>query len=107
MSSKWHKTQYPGVRFREGPGPNKSSKKTDKYFSMYYKLNGQLREEGVGWASRGWNPSKVNQLRSELLENIRRGEPPFTLKQKREMAVKQHQEEEEDEPEETPDEEAE
>ena len=80
----WIKTQYPGVRYREHPS-RRHNKNLDRYFSIRYKIDGKLREEGLGWSSEGWNAQKAQNLRSELMENKRRGEGPQSLEEKREL----------------------
>ncbi len=96
MAAKWFKTQYPGVRYREHK-LKKYNNKPDRYFSIRYKINGKPKEEGLGWASSGWNALKAQNLRSELLENQRRGEGPTSLKEKRNDALKVKKEKEEQE----------
>ena len=84
MARTWHKSQYPGVRYREHP-TRKHNGKPDRYFAIYRKVNGKMEEEGLGWSSEGWNAQKAQNLRSELMENKRRGEGPQSLKEKREL----------------------
>lgn len=79
-------SKIPGVRFREHP-TRKHGLRADQYFTIYYRHNGRNYEEGVGWASEGWTPSKVRDLLAELKANQRRGEEPFTLKDKRDFAI--------------------
>ena len=81
----WIKTKYTSVRYREHD-TNRHGKNPDRYFSIRYKINGKLKEEGAGWASDGWSASKASNLRAELRENQRRGEGPATLHEKREAA---------------------
>jgi hypothetical protein len=66
MAEKWFKTQFPGVRYREST-TKKHSGKPDRNFTIRYKLNGVLKEEGLGWASDGWNAQKASLTRSELI----------------------------------------
>lgn len=84
MAAKWQKTKYPGVRFREHP-KRKHGVKKDRYYAMYYRLNGKRKEESLGWASKGWSEKKTNQVLAELLENQRIGTGPHTLAEKREQ----------------------
>ena len=67
MSIEWHKTQFPGIRFRENPS-KKHNGKPDRYFTIRYKLNGILKEEGLGWSSQGWNAQKASITRNELIK---------------------------------------
>ncbi|HAR34952.1 MAG TPA: integrase [Desulfobacter sp.] len=46
-------------------------------------MNGKQIEEGLGWASKGWNESEANETLSELKKNYRTGDGANTLKEKR------------------------
>jgi integrase len=75
-------TQFPGVRCR----PHKTRKfsgKLDRYFFIRYRYGGQLKEEGIGWASEGWNAQKASIVLTELKKNHLTGEGPQTLSEKR------------------------
>lgn len=58
-------TNYPGVRYREHT-TRKHGIKPDQYFFIRYQKDGKRKEEGVGWASEGWTPSKVALKLAEL-----------------------------------------
>ena len=77
-----HPTQFPGVRYRLHK-TKKFSGKPDKYFFIRYRSNGKLREEGIGWASEGWNAKKASLVLSELKKNHLTAEGPQTLAEKR------------------------
>ncbi len=62
MAVKWHKTSYPGVRYREH-STRKNGVRKDRYFSIYYRLNGKNKEEGLGWSSQGWSVAKSAEQR--------------------------------------------
>jgi len=79
------KTAFPGVIFREH-ATRRHGVKFDQYFVIYFRHNGKTYKEAVGWASHGWTAKKAAGLLSELKENQRRGERPFTLKDKRALA---------------------
>jgi integrase len=85
-----HKTIYPGVRFREHPS-RKFNGKQDKYFFVRYRYQGRLKEEGLGWASEGWNALKASGVLGKLKESIKLGEGPQTLAEKRRI-LKEKQE---------------
>lgn len=93
--SKWNKTGFPGVRFREHPTRRHGIRK-DRYFSIYYRLGGPQIEEGLGWSSQGWTAEKANRERSRLKEAQRTGEGPQTLKEKRRGLRKKRQAEKEE-----------
>ncbi|MGD9825599.1 tyrosine-type recombinase/integrase, partial [Desulfobacter sp.] len=63
--SKYKSTNYPGVRYREHT-TRKHGIKPDQYFFIRYQKDGKRKEEGVGWASEGWTPSKVALKLAEL-----------------------------------------
>ena len=65
MGTKWNSTNYPGVRYREHKS-RKHGIKPDQYFAIRYQKDGKRKEEGVGWASEGWTPSKVALKLAEL-----------------------------------------
>ncbi len=85
MAHQWFKTQYPGVRFREHT-TRKFNSKPDRYFSIYYKLNGKQREEGLGWSSEEWTAQKASIQLAELKKAQTTGEGCYTLQEKRELA---------------------
>lgn len=82
--AKWHKTTYPGIRFREHQ-TRKHGVQKDKYFAIRYQLAGKRTEEGLGWASQGWTLQKANARLSEIRENWRIGQGPQSLKEKRDL----------------------
>lgn len=82
--TKWIKTNFQGVRYRKHP-TRKHGVKYDQYFTIRYKLHGKDKEEGLGWASEGWTEKKAFVNLSALKENIKVGEGPQTLSEKREI----------------------
>lgn len=93
---KWIKSKFQGVRYREHP-TRKHGVTPDKYFTIFYKLDGKMVQEALGWASATWEEvdakgivKKVNwtekraaAVLAELQSNQRLGEGPRTLKEKR------------------------
>jgi len=90
--SKWIKTKFPGVRYREHETRRHGVKK-DQYFTLRYKLKGVDKEEGLGWSSQGWTSSKAYVHLLELKENKKVGEGPQTLKEKRQLEEAKRQKE--------------
>jgi integrase len=94
--ARWVKSKHPGIRYREhdtrrhGVPP-----KPDRYYTIFYKLDGKMVEEAVGWASQGMTEKKAAAMLAELQENHRRGTVPRTLKEKRELAAIERQEKDE------------
>ena len=80
--TKWIKTNFPGVRYREHP-TRKNGVRRDQYFTIRYKINGKDKEEGLGWASENWTAAKAYDRLKELRENRKSGQGPQTLKEKR------------------------
>ena len=83
MSSAKHSTQFPGVRYRVHKSRKHNGNKYDQYFFIRYRVNGKLKEEGIGWASTGWNATKASLMLAELKKNHLTGEGPKTLEEKR------------------------
>lgn len=95
MAMKRFKTNFPGVRYKEHP-TRKHGIKHDRYFSIYYYINGKKREEGLGWASQGWTVQKAASELSKLKESHRLGQGPQTLKEKREIEYEKRAQKEKD-----------
>ena len=93
MATQYKKAKIPGIRYREHPS-RKAGIRKDRYYSMFYQLNGKQKEEGVGWLSQGWTERKVAEQLFEIKNNIKLGKHPQTLKEKREMAEQAKKEQE-------------
>lgn len=81
MASKKYPTNYSGVRYKETK--RNVNGKADRYFTIRYRLNGTLKEEGIGWASEGWNAAKASIKLADLKKAHLTGEGPQTLADKR------------------------
>lgn len=92
MARPWIATKYPGIRYRLHETRTHAGRR-DRYFAIYYRLDGKRCEEGVGWESAGWSETKVNALLAELKENQRTGKHPQTLRAQAEQAAHERQEE--------------
>jgi integrase len=79
----WKTTKHVGVRYRES-GARKHRGRSDKYYSIRYKLAGKTVEEGVGWESSGITPQYCSNLRGELVQNAKTGQGAHSLREKRE-----------------------
>jgi hypothetical protein len=77
------KTTFKGVRYRKHP-TRKHGVNYDQYFIIRYKLNGKDKEEGLGWASEGMTAAKAYEDLKAIKENIKRGQGPQSLAEKRE-----------------------
>ena len=80
---RWHKAKkYAGIRYREH-ATRRHANKPDRYYTIYFRIDGDLHEEGLGWASQGWTVEKANFQRSQLKEAHRTGQGAKTLREKR------------------------
>ena len=86
------KTIYPGVRYREHAS-RRFNGVPDRYFFIRYRLHGNLREEGLGWASEGWNAKKASVILAKLKGAHVTGEGPQTLSEKRQLAKERGEQE--------------
>lgn len=92
----WNRAKHPGIRYREHETRRHGvGNKPDRYYTIFYKLDGKTVEEAVGWASQGMTEKKAAAILAELQENHRRGTGPRTLKEKRVLGAAARQEQEE------------
>ena len=84
VSTKWHKTSYPGVRYREH-STRKHGIGKDRYFAIRYRLGGVLKEEALGWASEGWTAERASLERAQLRKAHKTGEGAISLQEKRDL----------------------
>ena len=87
------KTNFQGVRYYEHP-TRKHGVQKDKYFTIRFKLQGKDKEEGLGWATKGWTAAKAYDRLKELKENHRTGTGVQTLSEKREAEQERRDQEE-------------
>jgi len=83
MASNKFSTQFPGVRYRVHKSRKHNGGNLDRYFFIRYRVNGKLKEEGIGWATEGWNAKKASIVLSDLKKAHLTGEGPQTLAEKR------------------------
>ena len=76
-----------GIRYRKHPTRKaaKNGVKKDRYFAIYYRLDGIQKNEGLGWESDGWTEEKARLLYSELKQNRKTGIGPKTYEEKRKL----------------------
>lgn len=84
MTEKWQKLDV-GIRARLHP-TRKHGVKPDQYFQLRYTVDGELKQEVLGWASEGWTLAKARAELAKLKEAARTGVGEVTLKEKREKA---------------------
>ena len=49
----WIKSKFQGVRYREH-STRKHGLLPDRYYTIFYKLDGKMIQEALGWASESW-----------------------------------------------------
>lgn len=84
MATKWVKVER-GIRYREH-GTRKNGVRLDRYYVVRYTVDGEKRQEALGWESEGWPLDKVRVVLSKLREAKRTGEGERTLAEKRAKA---------------------
>jgi integrase len=89
---KWHNTKFRGVRYREHP-TRKHGVQKDRYFAIRYQVDGDRKEEGLGWGSDGWTAEKSALELAKLKEAHTKGEGPTRLRQKRDLRKAKQQRE--------------
>jgi integrase len=72
------------VRYYEHGTRRTRNGQPDKYFAIRYYVNGKRKEEGVGWATEGWNAEKAHALLADIRAAIRTGKGPKSLAERRE-----------------------
>ena len=80
----WKKSRFVGVRCKDNT-KRKHNGKPDRYFLIRYGKDGRTVSEGVGWASGGITLQLCNNLRGQILSNIRVGSGFQSIKEKREL----------------------
>lgn len=97
MARHWIKTNHLGLRYFEHD-TRKHGKKKDRYYAIRFRLDGKLKEYGIGWLSDGipdairkedpnlgFEDYCLKRLR-EFKNNIKIGEGPQSPKEKRALA---------------------
>jgi hypothetical protein len=83
MAIQWTKTK-PGIRYRVHP-TRKHGVGQDRYWTIFYKLDGKTVSEALGWSSQGMSERKALGILAELKENQRRGTGPRSLAERKEL----------------------
>lgn len=84
MAELWHRVEK-GIRYREHP-TRKHGLKPDRYFVLRFTVDGQKKQEALGWASEGMTLSKARIELARLREANRTGEGDRTLAERRARA---------------------
>lgn len=84
QNDEWRKAAK-GIRYRLHP-TRKHGKQPDRYYVIRYAVNGQKKQEALGWASEGWTLDKVQEQLSKLKSGLKTGEGPQSLAEKRRQA---------------------
>lgn len=86
---KWIQTKHEGVRYREHPTRKYGARK-DRYYAIRYYLDGERKEEPLGWESywKASHPEGTISLeqeavtrRAQLVKNQKQGTGPRTLRE--------------------------
>ena len=81
-----------GVRYKEHE-TRKHGVSKDRYYTIFYRVNGKQIEEGLGWASEGWTEDEAVEVRAALRKNRRNSEGPRTLAEKKAIEEKKRRKE--------------
>lgn len=98
----WKKSKFQGVRYREHK-TRKHGRIPDRYYTIFFKLDGKMHQEALGWASESWEEvdakgnkktfrwteTRAKEVLAELKKNQRLGTGPRTLKEKRSLQEKE------------------
>lgn len=98
MKREWIQSKkFKGVRWRQHP-TRKHGIQFDRYYALRYQVDGERREEGLGWASdaEGWTEEKAALKLAELKAASRCGAGPARLSEERWMAKEKRKAEEAD-----------
>ena len=87
VEKKWIKAAK-GVRYWEHPS-KKHKGKPDRYWMIYFRRDGKIAQEGVGWSSEGANLGKAQAKLLEFTTNAKDGAGPISSKEKRATKEKQ------------------
>lgn len=67
-----------GIRYYEHTS-RRYRNRPDRYYSVRWYRHGKEQEEGLGWASEGWNASDIILMRNQLQKNYKQGDTPTTF----------------------------
>lgn len=80
MSDEWIKyKKAPGIYYREHPDRKIKGRTKDRYWRLFYKYNGGINPEPLGWESEGWPEARVVEISAGLAGNRRKGLFPGTF----------------------------
>lgn len=79
-------SRYPGVRYREHESRKHGPRPDRYYFLRYRRADGRRVEEALGWSSQGYTAELASSLLAEIQRNIRTGQRPQSLAERRAMA---------------------
>jgi integrase len=72
MSTRWIKTEFNGIRYREHPS-RKHGVKPDRYYNLRFSVGGHMVDQSLGWASEGMTLQKAALVMADLKEELRLG----------------------------------
>src|SRR5208337_905663 len=78
-----------GIRYWEHP-TRKHKGKADRYWMVYFRRDGQLKQVSVGWASKGANLGKAQTKLLKYSTNAKDGAGPTSDKEQRAIKEKEN-----------------
>ncbi|MCB2184024.1 MAG: tyrosine-type recombinase/integrase [Desulfobulbaceae bacterium] len=90
--SGWVKTQYADIRYTEHT-TRQHNGKPDRTFYIRYWRDGKKIDESAGRWSRGMNALKASKIRSVIVDNIKLGKRPQSIKEMRQMELERQEQE--------------
>lgn len=94
MGQRKVETVATNIRVRTEEGRPLYLGKPDRYFLLRYRAGGKLHEEGLGWASEGWNLAKAKNELARLKAAAATGDGAVTLRERRAEAQRKREAEE-------------
>ncbi len=83
-TNKWYQTNLTGVRYRKH-NTLKINGRYARYYVIRYRNKGKTIEESIGWESSEINKEESYAIRSKIMQNIRMGKHPQSIKGMRRM----------------------
>ncbi len=82
MATKWIKTEFNGIRYKEHP-TRKHGVKPDRYYNLRFQSDGHSVDQSLGWASEGMTLHKAALVMADLKEELRLGKGSGKLSDRR------------------------
>jgi len=86
MASRRIATKTPGIYYREHATRKTDNGRPDRYWILRYRNGQRQSEEGVGWSTQGFGLEWCRSALSRILQNIKTGSGPRSLRELRQAA---------------------